>query len=256
MGSHHSWKQPLSVVSSAQLLPPQQLSASQVKCHMGQQPCCISFCWVLCRSGSRTHWESSWRDFRELVWPLKFNIEQPSIVLNPCLHLIFASERKLTSIIAYTVLTNNVLVSAVHLFGDTENTITICGHCGEFLFLCLRVCQPGSMFCHALSINVDSFCLLGLCHHASFLQGTVDLEPYMLLLYSFTHLLDSTTRFLFSTGSSLRGHKLWWHHPARDPSALTKLTEHDLQYQHLHQKQWQLQLQQSSFLSWRQTGTG
>ena len=53
-GSHHSWKLPLSVVSSAQLLPHQQPSASQLQYQMGQQPCCTSFwfCWVLCGSGS------------------------------------------------------------------------------------------------------------------------------------------------------------------------------------------------------------
>ena len=60
MGSHHSWKQPLSLVSPAQLFPHQQLSASQhaqLQCQMGQQPCCISFCCVLCGSWSWTHWE-------------------------------------------------------------------------------------------------------------------------------------------------------------------------------------------------------
>ena len=63
---------------------------------------------------------SSW-ELRELVaWLLKFNIEQPSIVLNPCLHVVFFSERKLTSIIAYTVLTNNVLICGVPLFCNTE----------------------------------------------------------------------------------------------------------------------------------------
>ena len=64
-----------------------------------------------------------------------YTIEQPSMVFNPCLHLVFVGEHKLTSIIAYTVLTNNVLVSVVQLFGNTENTITIWGYCGEFLFL-------------------------------------------------------------------------------------------------------------------------
>ena len=38
-------------------------------------------------------------------------------MLNPCLHLNLVSVHKLTSIIAYTVLTNNFLVSAIHLFG-------------------------------------------------------------------------------------------------------------------------------------------
>ena len=38
-----------------------------------------------------------------------------------------------------------------------RNTITIWGYCGEFLFLRLRLCQPNSMFCHALGINAGSF---------------------------------------------------------------------------------------------------
>ena len=79
------------------------------------------------------------------------------MVLNPCLHLVFVSERKLTSIIAYTVLTSDVLFSAVHLFGYMENTITTWGYYGEFLFLHLRLCRPDSMFCHGLGINVGSF---------------------------------------------------------------------------------------------------
>ena len=56
---------------------------------MAQEPC-----WVLCGSGLQV----ADRDLRELIaWPFKFNIEQLSIVLNPCLHLVFVSERKLTS---------------------------------------------------------------------------------------------------------------------------------------------------------------
>ena len=37
---------------------------------------------------------------------------------------------------------------------------------------------------------------------------------------------------------------------SKGPSALAKVTQRDLQYQHLHQKRWQLQLRQSSFLPW------
>ena len=139
------WEQPLTVFSSAQLLLHQQLPASQLWCQMGQQPCCISFCWVLCGSGSWAHWkwDSSWRDLRELIaWPHKFTIEQLSILLNPCLNIVFVRKRKLTSIIVYTVLTNDVPVSVVHLFGYTENTITIWLYCGEFLFLHLWLYQP------------------------------------------------------------------------------------------------------------------
>ena len=82
---------------------------------LGTKPNYISLMFIISRmsgSGLRTHWEwaSSW-NLRELIaWPLKFDIEQPSRVLNPCLHLAFISERKLTSIIAYAVLTNDVLV--------------------------------------------------------------------------------------------------------------------------------------------------
>ena len=42
-------------------------------------------------------------DLREVVWLLKFDTEQPRVMLNPCLHLVFVSEHKLTSIIKYTV---------------------------------------------------------------------------------------------------------------------------------------------------------
>ena len=69
------------------------------------------------------------------------DIEQSSIVLYPCLHLIFISEHKLTSILVCTVLTNNVLVCVVHHHH--------LGCCGEFLFLCLRLCQPDDMLYHA-----------------------------------------------------------------------------------------------------------
>ena len=125
----------------------------------------------------------------------KFNIEQPSIVLNPCLHLPFVSERKFNSVIAYTVLTINVLVCVVYLFGNMENTITICRYCGEFLFLCLRLCQPDGMFCHALGINEGNFGLLGLQCHASLLQGTANFEPRMILFYSFVHLFIQPPEF-------------------------------------------------------------
>ena len=203
---------------------------------MGQQPCSISFCWVLCRAGSQTHWEgaSSWKDLRELVaWPFKFDIEQFSIVLHPCLHLVFVTECKLTRIIAYIVLTNNVLVCAVHLFGDTENTITIWGYHGVFLFVCLRLCQPDGMLCHALGMNVGSFCPLGLRHHASLLQGTIGFELCMLLSYSFVHQVSDFHRWFLErpqTSMAASKQKLW-----------TKLTQRDLQYQHRHQQRWQLQ---------------
>ena len=124
MGSHRSWKQPLSVVSSAQLLPNQQFSGSQLWCQMGQHPCHISFCCVLCGSRPWTHWQegSICRDLRQLIaWPFQFDIEPPSIVLNLCLYLIFVSERKLTSNVTYTNPICNVLVCVVLRYGKHHN---------------------------------------------------------------------------------------------------------------------------------------
>ena len=84
----------------------------------------------------------------------------------------------------HTVLTNNVMVCMVHLFGDTENTVTIWGSCGKFLLLCLRYCQPGGTRCDALGVNVGSFCPL---RHAFLLQGTVIFKPCTLFrITSFT----------------------------------------------------------------------
>ena len=40
----------------------------------------------------------------------------------------------------------------------------------------------------SLPINVGSFCLLGICRHASFLHGTVDLKLQTLPFYSFARL--------------------------------------------------------------------
>ena len=51
--------------------------------------------------------------------------------------------------------------------------------------------------------------------------------------------IHSTTRFLISTGVISTDHRLRWQHPAKGPSALTKLTQRDLQYQHRHQQRWQ-----------------
>ena len=53
------------------------------------------------------------------------------------------------------------------------------------------------MSCHALGINVGSFCPLGLCCHASFLQGTVGLEPCTLLLCNFVHFFIPPPGFWF-----------------------------------------------------------
>ena len=102
-------------------------AASQLRCHMDQKPCCISLFCMLFESGSQTHWGGggsiNW--MKLLAWPLKFDIEQPSIVLTPCHHPVFVSDCELTNIIAYTIFINNVLVCMVHLFGNMENTIAI-----------------------------------------------------------------------------------------------------------------------------------
>ena len=150
MGSRCGWKQPFQLsrqlnsflISSFQHLSydarwPSSLAASY-----------FARCFVDLGHRHTEGGTSSWRDLRELIfWPHKLNIEQPSIVLNPCLHLVFVSECKLTNIIANTVVTNNVLFFAVHLFGDMENTTTIWGYCGESFFLHLRLCQPDGIFC-------------------------------------------------------------------------------------------------------------
>ena len=78
-----------------------------------------------------------------------------------------------------------------------KNTFTIWGNCGEFFFLHLRFCQADNMFCHALDISVDSFSPLGLCHHASFLQGSMGLKLCMLILHSIVHPFIPPTGFWF-----------------------------------------------------------
>ena len=107
------------------------------------------------------------------------------------------SQYKLTSIIVYTVLTNNVLVCAVHLFGNMENTITIWEYCGKYFFLCFRLCKPDGMLYHMLGVNVGSFCPLDLRRHTSLPQGTIGLEPCTLLSYSFIHLFIPLPGFRF-----------------------------------------------------------
>ena len=62
--------------------------------------------------------------------------------------------------VAYTVLANNILVCAVQLFGNTENTISIWGYYGEFVFLCLRLCQPEGVLCHTLGVLVGGHYLV------------------------------------------------------------------------------------------------
>ena len=157
-----------------------------------------------------------------------------SLVLYPCLHLAIFNEHKFTSIVAYTDLANDVLVCAIHLFGNTENTITIWGLSGEFPFPCLRLCQPDGVLYHVLGVVVGGLYLLGLSHLASLLQGLVGLEPCTLLLYSFIHLFIPPPGFR-SPLVVLGDRKRWWQYTAEGLSALTKLYQRDLQYQLRHQ---------------------
>ena len=64
-----------------------------------------------------------------VVGGLKLNIEQSSKVPNPRLRLVFITEHKLISIIAYTILNNNLCSASVW---RTENTIAIWRHYSEF----------------------------------------------------------------------------------------------------------------------------
>ena len=82
---------------------------------MGQQPCRILLAGCFVDEGHRHTGKganlTTWRDFGKLfALALKLDIEQPSIMLNPWFHPIFVSEHKLTSIIEYTVLTNDILL--------------------------------------------------------------------------------------------------------------------------------------------------
>ena len=120
--------------------------------------------------------------------------------LNPWRHLVLASDHKHTSIIAYTFLTNDVLVCVAHLFGDAENIITIQRNCGEFLFLCPRLCQPGSMLCHALGVNVGSFCLL----------APAVLLPFFRALYTLNHACLSCTALSTCSFHHMVSSLHWW----------------------------------------------
>ena len=76
--------------------------------------------WALCRPGWQTHWEAFGETPRRSL--LKPDFGEPGIVLSPWQHLAFVSEHKLSSIVVYTVLTNDILVRVFQLFGDKEQT--------------------------------------------------------------------------------------------------------------------------------------
>ena len=122
LGSHCCWKQPPPVVLSVQLHPHQQLSGSQLWCLVGQQPCKISSCWALCGSRQQTHRGRGGAKIGATSWSSLLGHPYSSLtsLAYPSLHLVFISVCKLTSIIACTVLTNDVLVCVVHLLGDTK----------------------------------------------------------------------------------------------------------------------------------------
>ena len=135
--------------------------------------------------------------------------KQPSIVLNPmpssCLHQ-WAQAHQHHCIHSSHQQCPGFCSPSVWLYGKHYHYLGILWR----ILLSLPQTLPARRhICHMLGINVGSCFPLGLRCHASTLQGTVDLD-------------------------------LRWHHPARGPSALTKLTQHNLQFQHLHQKRWQL----------------
>ena len=102
-----------------------------------------------------------------IAWPHKFNIEQPSIVLNPCF------------ILSSSVSESSYCSPAPLRPSQSGNT----GANSSFSISDFA----SQTACFALGINVGSFCPLGLYHHVPFLQGAVDLVPCILLLYSFVH---------------------------------------------------------------------
>ena len=87
-------------------------------------------------------------------------------MLSFCLHKRMEAHQR----IKYTIITKKVLVCVVHLFGNMENTITIWGYSGKYLFLCLKHSKPDGMLCHVFGINVGSFCLFQLSCLASLLR--------------------------------------------------------------------------------------
>ena len=145
--------------------------------------------------------------------------------LNTWLRFVYISERKLTSVIAYAILTKNVLDCVVDLFHNTKNSITIWRNCKELLFLCLRLCQPDGKFCHILGVVVGNLCFLSISHLTCLFRALWFLVMHTFLVPLRAH-VHSTTGFQVSmAGSSM--HRLWWQHPAEDVSALTKLTQCD-----------------------------
>ena len=118
--SHHYWKHP-SIALEPQFLPHQQLSSSR----------------HLKRIRGAYHLAT------------QINVERSNIMLT-CLHLGIVTEHELSNISTRTFQANDVLVSAVHVSDDMENTITIWRYCSEFLFLHLKLWQPDARFATCL----------------------------------------------------------------------------------------------------------
>ena len=85
-------------------------------------------------------WTSNWRDLRELIaWWFKFNLEQASTVLNPCLHLVFVSEWKpfkfeqadstqfAVSVSAPAVVATAAVASMIFTLKDNWNWLAVAG---------------------------------------------------------------------------------------------------------------------------------
>ena len=102
-------------------------------------------------------WDSCWNELGVfVVWPLKFNIEQPSIVPSSCLrqwaqihqhHYVHNSLQQDTGLCDPSV------------WRYEKKNITIWGYCGEFLFCWLKRCQLDIMHFDALGVNVGNVCL-------------------------------------------------------------------------------------------------
>ena len=160
---------------------------------MDKQPCRISSCWVLCGSGSRTHW--GWGGGgQQLEWPEGTRYFATWIRHWAAMHS--AKPMPSCCVCQWTQ------ARQLHYGYNSHQRPDFCGPSvrryrkyhhhlgilGEFLFLCSRLCRPGCMLCHMLGVNVGRFWLLGLRQHASLFQGIVGFEPCTLLLYIFAHL--------------------------------------------------------------------
>ena len=129
-------------------------------------------------------------------------------------------------------------------FGDSENTITICSYCGEFLFLHLRYRQAEDIVWNALSIVSGSVCLLCFKRLFCLSRSIVDFESCMVLLHKFV--------YLFIPNTSLRSPLVVLGRPQTSVATSSwssfifdQAGSSNLQNQYLHHWSQQLQLQQA-----------